>query len=99
MRTAFSGFNGNTIRLTDERWQHIIEEHPELQGKDRDVLHTIEKPEKIYEGKDGELLATREIEPKKLIVVVYREALPDGFIITAFFTRQIRSFDKRKQIW
>ena len=99
MQKTLSGFSGNLIRLTDERWQHIIEEHPELQGKETDVLLTIEKPEKIYEGKDGELLATREIEPKKRIVVVYKEALPEGFIITAFYTRQLRSFEKRKQIW
>ena len=87
------------IRLTDERWQHIFEEHPELEGKEDEVLQTIEMPEKIYEGKDGELIATREIEPGKLIVVVYKELDLEGFIITAFYTRRLRSFQRRKQIW
>jgi hypothetical protein len=33
---------GNRITLTDERWQHIIEWHPELERED-DVLDTIRK--------------------------------------------------------
>jgi uracil DNA glycosylase len=34
---------GNRITLTDERWQHIIEWHPELEGFENDVLDTIRK--------------------------------------------------------
>ena len=34
---------GNRITLTDERWQHIIEWHPELEGFEDDVLDTIRK--------------------------------------------------------
>jgi hypothetical protein len=33
----------NRITLTDERWQHIIEWHPELEGHEADVLETIRK--------------------------------------------------------
>lgn len=32
---------GNRITLTDERWQHIIEWHPELDGFKEEVLNTI----------------------------------------------------------
>ena len=32
---------GNRITLTDERWRHIIEWHPELDGFEEDVLDTI----------------------------------------------------------
>ena len=34
---------GNKITLTDERWQHIIEWHPELEGFEEDILETIRK--------------------------------------------------------
>jgi hypothetical protein len=34
---------GNRITLTDERWQHITEWHPELEGFKEDVLETIRK--------------------------------------------------------
>ena len=49
MRTARSK-NGATIRLPDERWVHITEEHSELAGYLHDVLETIEEPSVIYAG-------------------------------------------------
>ena len=47
----------------------------------------------------GELLAIKEVEPGKDIVVVYRELEHDGFVITAFLTRRRKSFDRRPQLW
>ena len=44
-------------------------------------------------------LALQKVESKKYLVVVYRELKKDGFIITAFLTRRIKSLMKRKQIW
>lgn len=32
---------GNTIYLTDERWQHIVRRHPVLQGFKNEVLKTL----------------------------------------------------------
>ena len=96
---VISVFSGMPIRLTQERWMHIVEEHPELENSRAEVLLTIEKPHKIFEGRDGELLAVREIEPGKLLVVIYKETLPEGFIITAFFTRRLRSIERKKLIW
>ena len=88
-----------SIRLTDERWAHITEEHSELAGLKFEVLETIEKPEKVFLGNDGEHLAARPIGLGKWVVVVYREKSDDGFVITAFLTRRIRSLQKRKQLW
>ncbi|MBI4488090.1 MAG: hypothetical protein HY694_03305 [Deltaproteobacteria bacterium] len=34
---------GNRISLTDERWRHIIEWHPELEGFQEEVLETIRR--------------------------------------------------------
>lgn len=34
---------GNRIALTDERWQHIMEWHPELKGFEENVLDAIRK--------------------------------------------------------
>jgi hypothetical protein len=93
--------NHITIRLTEERWAHIREEHGELSGLQADILRTVANPDRILAGSSGELLATREMEPGKWLVVVYRESISDedGFIITAFLTRRIRSLDRRKQLW
>ena len=74
--------NGVSIRLTDERWAHITKEHCEIAGLRSEVLETVLQPERILVGGDGELIALRELEQGKYLVVVYREQVDDGFIIT-----------------
>ena len=91
--------SGVPIRLTDERWAHIVEEHSELAGMRWELLETISGPERIFAGGSGELLAAREMEPGKFMVAVYRESAHDGFVITAFITRRLRSLERRKQLW
>ncbi len=91
--------NGVPIRLTDERWVHITEEHAELAGYRLEVLEAIAEPERIVAGGGGELLAVRRQENGKLLVVVYRELARDGFVITAFLTRRVASLERRKQLW
>jgi hypothetical protein len=87
------------VRLTDERWTHITEEHAELVGYRLEVLEAIQQPERIIAGNAGELFALRTQQDGKVLVVVYRERGDDGFVITAFLTRRTASLDKRKQIW
>ncbi|MBI4789381.1 MAG: hypothetical protein HY782_20320 [Chloroflexi bacterium] len=87
MENAVTFKNGVPIRLTDERWAHITEEHAELAGWRFEVVENIAEPTRILAGGAGELLATREIEAGKWLVVVYRELEKDGFVITAFLTR------------
>lgn len=91
--------HGVPIRLTDERWSHIIEEHCELAGLRLEVLETVAFPSRILEGGEGERLAVREIEPGKALVVVCRELQGDGFVITAFVTRRVQSLERRNQLW
>jgi hypothetical protein len=95
--------NAVPVRLPDERWAHIIEEHGELADRRQQVLDTLAEPERILEGGVGELLAVREVEVGKAMVVIYREFVEaeprDGFIITAFLTRRIASLNRRKQLW
>ncbi len=90
---------GKPIRLTDERWVHITEEHAELAGYRLEVLETIADPERIIAGHGGELLATRTQQDGKMLVVVYRELSDDGFVIAAFITRRVASLNRRTQVW
>jgi hypothetical protein len=87
------------IRLTDERWAHITEEHSELAGLRLEIVQTVGNPTEIFAGNRGELLAVREVEPGKYLVVVYRESQQDGFIITAFLTRKGHILRRRQQLW
>lgn len=92
--------NGVPIRLPEERWFHITEEHSEMAGYYFEVLETLEEPEIIYKGYTGELLAIKEVEKDKYIVVIYKEVNEkDGFIITAFLTRRKAQLERRKKIW
>jgi len=91
--------NGVPIRLTAERWTHITEEHAELSGRRADLLQTLAEPQRILLGQRGELLALREWESGKWLVVVYREFSDDGFVITAFSTRRVRALEKRTRVW
>jgi hypothetical protein len=85
--------------LTDERWSHIVDGHQELQDLRKIVLDVISQPERVLKGAKGELLAIREIESRKWLVVIYREGETDGFIITAFLSRRDRSLSTREQRW
>jgi hypothetical protein len=99
MTEAVYSHNAVPIRLTDERWGHITEEHGELAGLKSEILATVANPTWIFAGHQGELLAVREIEPGKYLVVVYRELQNDGFIITAFLTRRLYAMQRRQQLW
>lgn len=70
--------NGVLVRLTDERWAHIAEEHCELAGCRDLVLEAVSAPQRVLAGGAGELLAVREFEAGKFLVVVYRELENDG---------------------
>jgi hypothetical protein len=92
--------HGVAIRLTDERWLHIVEEHCEMAGFLESVLDAIESADAVYQGSGGEKLAARRLEDGKYLVVVYRELNElDGFVITAFLTRRISYLEKRRQLW
>lgn len=91
--------NNILIRFTNERWIHIIIGHPELIGHHDEVLKTIKDPEAIYAGKTGEYIAIKDIKNEKYMIVIYKELINDGFVITAFITKRIKKFKKRRMIW
>ena len=91
--------NGMLIRLTAERWAHILEEHPELTGLKPDVLESISNPDRVVAGNADEILAIKEHEPGKWLVVVYKEFNDDGFIITAFSTSKTAWLRRKRQLW
>jgi len=90
------------IRLTEERWRHIIRRHPEICDQRERILETIAAPDMIQQGDYGELLAIRYYAKtpltNKFFVVVYKEInSEDGFILTAYLTN--RPSTRRRVIW
>jgi len=87
---------GVPIRLTEERWFHITENHDDLAGHYDDVLYAIEDPDYIIEGYKGALIALKKFTKTRFLAVVYREiSKQDGFVITAYFTIKL---DLRKEV-
>ena len=83
--------NGVPIRLTDERWVHIVENHDDVAGRYEDVLAALEMPDYVIKGYEGALIALRHTTEEKFFAVVYKETSDnDGFIITAYFTSKIK---------
>jgi len=91
--------NSVPIRLTEERWFHIIENHDDLAGHYDNVLQTIEDPDTIIEGYKKALIALRKISKNKFLAVVYKGiGKRDGFVITAYFTSKL-SLEKEVVLW
>ena len=94
---AVHSVNGVPVRLTDERWAHIVEVRDELAGRQQDVLDAVAHPDWVTRGYRGSLLAWKGYGRRGFLVVVFKEvSSDDGFIITAYFTRKA---DKDKKTW
>ena len=94
--------NGIPVRLTEERWQHIVRRHREMTDQRGRTLETIAEPDTIQQGDFGELLAIRFYPQtpltSKFLVVAYKEvSSEDGFILTAYFTSQPSA--RRVTVW
>lgn len=93
---------GVPVRLTEERWEHIVRRHPEMDNQRDRVLETLAEPDMIQEGDFGELLAIRFYTEtpltSKFLVVAYREVSPEeGSVLTAFLSN--RPSLRRAIIW
>jgi hypothetical protein len=89
--------HGVPIRLTAERWAHIVENHDDLAGRWEEILDAVERPEWVTRGHGGTLVAWRPCGRKGYLSVVYRElGESDGFVVTAFLTRKPQ---KRDRVW
>ncbi|SRR6266498_1879537 len=89
--------NGVPIRLTDERWEHIVYRRPHMASFIAVVLDAVEEPEYILRGQKGTMIAVKHLGARSYLNVVYRElSHTDGFIITARIESQLH---KSKIIW
>lgn len=89
--------DGVPIRLTDERWEHILGEHPYMSGYYEAVLDAVENPEFVLRGHKKAKVAVINLGRRKWLLVSYREiSKSDGFIVTAFIDDE---FNKNLIIW
>lgn len=83
--------DGRSIVLTEERWRHIVDAHPEL-GPHRDaVMRAVRKPTEVIEGgaEDELWFYLVDAGPSRwLKVVVILDRPGGGRIITSFARRR-----------
>ena len=89
---------GINIRTTVNYWNRIIQiKHSTMEGKEKEVKETLELPDEIRVSKSDKkvFLYYRKIN-RYYICVVVKHLNGEGFIITAYKTRQIIEGEK---IW
>ena len=89
-----SSKTGRKIHLSNERWAHINQEHPEVAPYLGDIEDTITNPLRIVPYEDDDNVNYyykyfKEIQPQYLLVIV-KYLNNHGFIITAYFVRNIK---------
>lgn len=93
--------NNVTIRLTNERWRHILDRHPEMKAARSDVLETVRDPDLVQRGDNNTKIAVRFYEgtsvSDKHMVVIYRENPDDGFVVTAYYATKPAKW--RETLW
>ena len=74
------------VGLTDARWAHIIDGHPELRRLRAEVLRAVEDPTEVIDARPGQRwYYLRDVGPSAwLKVVVAFNDKGDGSILTAF---------------
>ena len=96
--------NEVSIRLTSERWTHITTSHTDMNDNKDLLFKTVETPDMILKGVNGELRAVRfyqktHLGPKYLMVAYKELSYGGGFIITAYKTSKVDKIVKRGVIW
>jgi hypothetical protein len=89
--------NGVPIRMTSERWFHIVENHDYLAGRYEDILDVVVDPDMVLQGYGGALIAVRGVARSRYLAVMYKEvSANDGFVISAYITEKV---NRKAIVW
>jgi hypothetical protein len=84
--------DGRSVALTEERWAHIIDGHPELRRFRESVLEAVQAPSRRLPGRSlgEEWFYKAGAGPSRWLKVVVRyDANDRGRIVTAFARRSM----------
>ena len=83
--------SGRRVRLTEERWRHVIDGHPELEPFLLAVLAAVEAPSRWLAGRapGEEWYLAEGSGPSRWLQVVVAFSGDDGNIVTAFGRRRL----------
>ncbi len=84
---------GRTIYLTDERWRHIISEHPGLSKDFENLRDTLIGSQIIIKSRYDEKVCfyySYIKEKNKYLLVAVKYLNGKGFVITSFYVNKLR---------
>ncbi len=87
---------GRKIRLTRKQWSHINRKHPTVANYFEEIKETLEKPDIITDSDIEEDVYFyykyyKYLKPPyKYILVIVKYLNGDGFIISAYFEKNIK---------
>jgi len=93
MRDEIQDRYGNIIYLTDERWEHIIERHPEFTQHRTKILATVRLGKRrrdtfsldtFYYNKTFHQLTGKLKSIEVVVIFRWQDDRPNNFIVTAY---------------
>lgn len=90
---------GRTMRLTGERLQHILYDHPELLDPMDKIEETLMFPSVVIKSEDDSYVwlyyRPYKVFPKQrsFLLVIAKINNGEGFVITAFYVRNLQKGD------
>jgi hypothetical protein len=86
-----SDLSGRTVELTEERWRHVVERHPEIQMLDQTVLQAVQAHDHHVAGRlaNEEWYYLKTDSPSNWLKVVVAYAEGRGHIVTAYARRSM----------
>lgn len=98
-----STFSTASIRLTEERWNHIVKRHPEMVNYEPLISKTINNPDEVYiDDSKSYILIKRwsrdEFITDWLIAYITIKSETDGFVKSLHGTSN-KLLKKRKKKW
>lgn len=87
---------GDYVRLTEERFNHIENDHPEMNGQIEKISETLVNPEQVEVSKSDSSVElyykfySKTPVTSKYMCVVVKDNNFDKFIVTSYFTDKIK---------
>ena len=91
IRAAIEDSKGRTVELTEERWAHIAERHPEIEALGDELLRAVQRPDHSARGRraNEEWYYLKTDVPSAWLKVVVAYAEGRGHVVTAYARRSM----------
>jgi hypothetical protein len=91
VRGTVTDHDGRPVELTEERWSHISERHPEIRRHEDAILRAVRAPDRYLAGslENEQWYYAKTDAPSNWLKVVVAYAEGRGYIVTAHARRSM----------